>query len=233
MRLTAIMACALTLTFAAAGCSKESAEKKGEGVEKKTDSSAQVDPAMTEDTTADTLWSKGFPIRNENNQFVTISTDFGDMTLELYRDVAPAHADSFVARSVEGFYDGLLFHRVINHFMIQGGDPNGNGTGNAGYFLNAEFSALPHQDGTLSMARGPSPNSASCQFFICLGRNRSTQSLDGQYTVFGQLIKGLDVLHAIGNTPVVPSPQGENSKPAEDIYIRKAFLSDSEGNPSK
>ncbi len=233
MRLTAIMVCALTLTMAAAGCSKEPANKKGQDVEKKTDTSAEVDPAMKEDTTSDTLTSKGFPIRDANNPFVTISTDFGDMTLELYKDVAPAHADSFAARSAEGFYDGTIFHRIIKHFMVQGGDPTGTGTGNAGYYLNAEFSGLPHQDGTLSMARSRNPNSASCQFFVCLGRNRTTQSLDGQYTVFGQLIKGMDVLHTIGDLEVVANAQGENSKPAEDVYLRKAFMSDAEGNPIK
>lgn len=181
----------------------------------------------------DTLATKTFEIRNEDDPFVTIQTKYGDMILELYRDVAPAHADSFVARTNDGFYNGLLFFRIINNFMIQGGDPNNNGSGNAGYFLNAEFNDLPHQDGTLSMARAQAPNSASSQFFICLARNRQTQFLDGKYTVFGQLIKGYDVLHKIGAVEVEANPNNprEISKPLEEIAMDKVFLSDADGNP--
>jgi len=183
-------------------------------------------------TDADSLAQKTYPIRNENNKFVTIQTDYGNMVLELYRDIAPAHADSFLSLSKKGFYDGTIFHRIINNFMIQGGDPTGTGTGSAGYYLNAEFSELPHQDGTLSMARGKDPNSASCQFFICLGKNQATGSLNGKYTVFGQLIKGFDVLHKIGDIKCEPNPGNpkEISKPTEDFYFRKAYASDAEGN---
>ncbi len=169
-------------------------------------------------------------IRNEDNQFVTIQTDFGDMVLELYHDVAPGHADSFAARSAEGFYDGLTFHRIISGFMIQGGDPQGTGMGNAGYYLDAEFSDIKHLEGTLSMARSQNVNSASCQFFICLG---PAGNLDGQYTVFGQLIKGYDVLRKIGAVEVMAPPNNprEKSKPVEDFRMRKLFLSDVEGVP--
>jgi len=101
------------------------------------------------------------------------------------------------------------------------------------YTLNAEFNDLPHKDGTLSMARSNDPNSASTQFFICLGRNRSTQGLDGKYTNFGQLIRGYDVLHAIGEVNVGPNKfmgGREVSAPLEEIKIIKAYLSDTEGN---
>jgi len=153
------------------------------------------------------------------------------LILELYRDVAPAHADSFVARTKDGFYDGTISHRIMKNFMLQAGDPTGTGMGNAGYFLPAEFSDLPHQEGTLSMARSRDINSASCQFFICFGRNSSTAGLDGKYTVFGQLIKGFQTLKKLSEVPVGPSPTGEVSKPIEDVYLRKVFLSDAEGNP--
>ena len=154
------------------------------------------------------------------------------MVLELYRDVAPAHADSFLARSAEGFYNGTIFHRIVKNFMLQGGDPEGTGRGGAGYYLKAEFSDLPHQDGTLSMARSSDPNSASSQFFICLGRNRSTSGLDGQYTVFGQLTMGYDVLHEIGDVQCAANPGNprEISKPVEDVYLRRAYISDAYGN---
>lgn len=173
-----------------------------------------------------------YPIRKETNKFVTLETDFGKMTLELYRDVAPGHADSFVARTAEGFYNGTKFHRIIDGFMIQGGDPKGDGTGGAGYNLKAEFSQLPHQDGTLSMARANDPNSASSQFFICLSREK-TSFLDNQYTIFGQLVNGFAVLHQIGKVPVVASPWGEVSQPAQPVILKQAYLSDAAGNPAK
>ncbi len=182
----------------------------------------------------DSLASVRYPVRDENNRCVTLETDFGNLTLELYRDVAPAHADSFVARATEGFYDSTIFHRVIDRFMIQGGDPTGTGAGQPPYLLSAEFSDLPHIEGTLSMARSMDPNSASTQFFICLERNRMTANLDGQYTVFGHLLKGYDVLHKIGSVECLPRPTDRMpSKPKEDVHIIKAYLSDSEGNPER
>jgi cyclophilin family peptidyl-prolyl cis-trans isomerase len=171
-----------------------------------------------------------YPIRNAANKIVTIETNMGKMTLELYRDVAPAHADSFAARVKDGFYNNTIFHRIIDGFMIQGGDPQGTGMGGAKYNLKAEFSKLPHQDGTLSMARSNDINSASSQFFICLG---NAGFLDGKYTVFGQLIKGFDVLHKIGKVQVGQSPSGEKSMPLSKVTFIKAYLSDAEGNPIK
>ena len=190
---------------------------------------SKVEPV--EKVSFDSLAEKTSPIRDPKNKFVTIETDFGKMVLELYRDIAPGHVDSFMARSKDGFYDGTIFHRIVKNFMVQGGDPEGTGMGGAGYFLKAEFSDLPHQDGTLSMARSRDPNSASSQFFICLGRNRSTSGLDGQYTVFGQLIRGYNVLHEIGNLPCEASPGNprEISKPLEEVVLRRAFESDAYG----
>lgn len=169
------------------------------------------------------------PIRKETNNFVTLETTLGKMTLELYRDVAPAHADSFLSLTKKGFYNNIIFHRIIDGFMIQGGDPTGTGTGNAGYTLKAEFNALPHVDGTLSMARSSDPNSASCQFFVCLGR---AAGLDNQYTVFGQCVNGMKVLHDLGKVPVGPQPMGgEKSRPLKEVKIIKAYVSDAAGNP--
>lgn len=165
-------------------------------------------------------------IRNENNQFVTIETSMGSLTLELYRDVAPAHADSFLARTKEGFYDGTVFHRIIKGFMIQGGDPTGTGAGDAGYRLDAEFSDLKHERGTLSMARGPHPNSASCQFFICFG---NAPHLDGQYTIFGHVVNGFETLGKLEQVPVGASRTGENSAPVDEVKLVKAFVSTADG----
>jgi cyclophilin family peptidyl-prolyl cis-trans isomerase len=168
-----------------------------------------------------------YPIRDKANKTVTLETDYGKMVLELYRDVAPMHADSFAARCSDGFYVNTIFHRVIDGFMIQGGDPKGDGTGGAGYNLKAEFNKLPHIEGSLSMARSNDPNSASTQFFVCLGR---AASLDGQYTNFGHLIKGYDVLHKIGSAEVAANKWGERSQPKVPVKILKAYLSDAEGN---
>lgn len=155
---------------------------------------------------------KKYEKRKADNPEIAIDTDFGIMKLELFRDVAPGHVDSMLSLIRKRFYNGLTFHRVIDGFMIQGGDPKGNGTGDAGYNLKAEFSKLPHLEGTLSMARAQDPNSASCQFFICLA---PAPHLNGQYTVFGQLMEGYDVLHKIGSTKVA----GE--KPVNPVFIRK------------
>ncbi|MEA3297867.1 MAG: peptidylprolyl isomerase [candidate division Zixibacteria bacterium] len=220
----------LLIMIGQAGCSSK--QEAGDTAVKKTESAKMTVEQKgwyEAEGGRDSLETKRHPIRDENNQFVTIVTDFGSMTLELYRDVAPAHADSFMARTVDGFYDSLLFFRIIDNFMIQGGDPNNNGSGNAGYFLQAEFSKLPHKDGTLSMARAAAPNSASCQFYICLGRAR-TKGLDRQYTVFGQLLKGYDVLHKIGSVEVKPNPRGERSMPKEPVCMTEVYLSDPVGN---
>jgi peptidyl-prolyl cis-trans isomerase B (cyclophilin B) len=141
------------------------------------------------------------------------------------------HVDSFLARTDDGFYDSLLFFRVIKDFMIQSGDPNNNGTGGAGYNLKAEFNKLPHVEGTLSMARGYAENSAGTQFFVCLARNPKTEYLDGKYTVFGQLLKGFDVLQKIGSVPVKAQPHGEVSRPVDPVYLIKVYRSDTKGNP--
>lgn len=236
------IALAFVALLAVSGCSKKDAQESTKiDTESTTMNNSSTDAYAATDTTKpnspkpDSTAEKVYPIRNPKHNFVTIETDFGKMVLELYKDVAPAHADSFVSLSKKGFYNGTIFHRIIKNFMIQGGDPQGTGMGNAGYYLKAEFNELPHQDGTLSMARSTDPNSASSQFFICLGRNNSTASLDRQYTVFGQLIRGYEVLHKIAEVPCVANPGNprEVSKPASDVYLRRAFVSDSLGNAIK
>ncbi|MFH1686144.1 MAG: peptidylprolyl isomerase [bacterium] len=227
MKTLFVIGAAMFLMLGAMACSGngEANEAKGK-IDTQTEVTADENAVAKAPDPAD----QRSPIRNEANQIVTIETDFGKMVLELYHDVAPAHADSFAARTTDGFYNGLTFHRIVDGFMIQGGDPQGTGMGNAGYYLPAEFSNVKHVDGTLSMARSQDPNSASCQFFICLG---PTPFLDGKYTVFGQLLKGYDVLHAIGKVETVAPPHNprEKSKPVTDVKMRKLYLSDAEGNP--
>lgn len=157
--------------------------------------------------------------RLASNPEIAIDTNYGTIELELYRDVAPVHADSMLVLVREGFYNGLTFHRIIKGYMMQGGDPRGNGTGSAGFTLDAEFSGLPHLRGTLSAARSDDINSASCQFFICF---QPAPALDGQYTNFGMVLDGFDVLDQIERVPVTMSPfGGEESYPTRDVIIKR------------
>jgi len=130
-----------------------------------------------------------------------IETSYGEITLELFPDVAPGHVESFLKLAGEGFYDGTTFHRVIPDFMIQGGDPNtksedrsGHGMGGPGFTLDAEFSGKKHVRGIVSMARAAHPNSAGSQFFICVA---DSAFLDGQYTIFGAVTSGMEAVDKI------------------------------------
>lgn len=118
---------------------------------------------------------------------VVITTTKGVMKYKFYSKDAPKTVARMVELIQQGFYNGLTFHRVVPGFVIQGGDPSGNGTGGSGQKLPAEFNRKPHVEGTVAMARSADPNSADSQFYICLGRH---PHLDGQYTVFGQLVEG-------------------------------------------
>lgn len=123
-----------------------------------------------------------------------ISTDKGDILFTFYPDDAPVHTAAFIKLAEQGYYDGLTFHRVEPGFVVQGGDPQGDGTGGPGYRLKAEFNARPHLRGTVAMARSSNPDSAGSQFYICLDDARF---LDNNYTVFGQMSDGFDTLDAI------------------------------------
>jgi peptidyl-prolyl cis-trans isomerase B (cyclophilin B) len=150
-----------------------------------------------------------------------IETRFGEIELELFRDKAPGHVDNFLKLARTGFYDGTTFHRVIPGFMIQGGDPNTkdkgaprerHGTGGPGYNIKAEFNDTPHKRGVLSMARAASPDSAGCQFFICV---KDSGFLDGQYTAFGRVVQGMEAADKI-----VSAPRDARDNPSERIDIK-------------
>ncbi len=138
------------------------------------------------------------------NPIVTMTMEDGSVIrLELYPEIAPITVDNFVSLIKKGFYDGLIFHRVINGFMIQGGDPQGTGMGGPGYEIKGEFSSngvkndLKHERGVISMARSMRLDSAGSQFFIM---HQDAPHLDGQYAAFGKVIEGLDVVDAIATT---------------------------------
>lgn len=138
----------------------------------------------------------GTALAQGGNPVVTIETDKGNIIFEMYTDVAPKTVARITELIKQGFYNGLTFHRVEPNFVIQGGDPNGNGTGGSGVKLKAEFNKKPHLLGTVAMARAGDPDSADSQFYICLAPQ---PSLDGKYTVFGQVTDkdSLDVIQKI------------------------------------
>lgn len=142
---------------------------------------------------------------------VELDTEFGPLTVELWNDVAPGHAANFIKLVDDGFYNGLTFHRIIPKFVIQGGCPRGDGTGGPGWTVKAEFNDRKHEKGVLSMARSNDPDSAGSQFFICLGREHC-QHLDKQYTAFGTVIDGIEVVDQIAATQSADQQESRGGK---------------------
>lgn len=139
----------------------------------------------------------------KKNPIVTIEMESGkQMKLELYPEIAPNTVNNFISLAKKGFYDGLIFHRVIRGFMIQGGDPQGTGVGGPGYSIKGEFSqngvpnALKHSAGVISMARAMNPNSGGSQFFIM---HKDSPHLDGAYAAFGKIVEGMDIVNEIAD----------------------------------
>ncbi|HEV7300269.1 MAG TPA: peptidylprolyl isomerase [Tepidisphaeraceae bacterium] len=158
-------------------------------------------------------------------RYAVATTGKGKMTIIFYFDVAPNTGASFLSLADGGYFDGLTFHRVVPEFVIQGGDPRGDGTGGPGYSLPPEFNDRPHTAGTLSMARQGDPSeapgvppryefaaSAGSQFFVCLDYER-TKQLDGRYTVFGKVVEGMDTVRAIADTKLADPATGKPEQP--------------------
>lgn len=146
--------------------------------------------------------------------------EFGTVKAELYPQYAPNTVNNFISLANSGFYNGTKFHRIIEDFMIQGGDPKGDGTGGPGYGIRGEFSgngykynSLKHEEGVLSMARSTAPDSAGSQFFIVTDESNSTQ-LNGEYATFGKVIEGLDIVHKISETKT-----DNNDKPNKEVIV--------------
>ena len=176
--------------------------------EQKMEATAQV---QTPDSSTETAK----PEESSNPQ-VVLETGSGNIVLELFPKEAPVTVANFLKLVNQKFYDGLIFHRVIPGFMIQGGDPNGNGSGGPGWTIKGEFGSRKHLAGTLSMARTADPNSAGSQFFICVA---AAPHLDGQYAAFGQTIEGLSVVEKI-----VSVPRNAQDRPQEPIKIVRAYV---------
>ncbi|OWA34286.1 peptidylprolyl isomerase [Saccharibacillus sp. O16] len=168
-------------------------------------SSAESKPAANQTENSGTTGTDAPAEETAKNPIVTIEMDNGGVIkLELYPEVAPNTVNNFISLVKSGFYDGLTFHRIVPGFVIQGGDPDGNGMGGPGYAIKGEFTengvnnTLKHTTGVLSMARRPEPDSAGSQFFIMLA---DQPSLDDKYATFGKVTEGMDVVNAIAALP--------------------------------
>ena len=157
------------------------------------------------------------------NPVVTIEMENGDiMKAELYPEIAPNTVNNFISLINHNFYDGVIFHRVINGFMLQGGDPDGTGMGGPGYSIKGEFSSngfkndLKHEQGVLSMARTMFPDSAGSQFFIM---HKTSPHLDGDYAAFGKVIEGMDIVNKIAEVPTDWS-----DRPTEEQKMKKVTV---------
>lgn len=155
----------------------------------------------------------------DSNQYqLQIDTNQGTIVLDLLPEHAPNHCKNMIGLSKSGFYDGLIFHRIIEGFMIQGGCPDGTGMGGPGYNVDAEFNSLSHEPGVVSMARSSDPNSAGSQFFICLDKHAH---LDGSYTAFGRTADeaSLEIVRNIGSADT-----GDQDRPVDEIKITKVTV---------
>lgn len=200
MKKIGLFLCMFVLMFTSLGCSAEQKAKQ-----------EVKEPVATQAVVKEDNKDQYNEMKNPVAIFVT---NKGDFTVKLFKDLAPITVDNFVTLSNKGFYDGLVFHRVIAGFMIQGGDPKGNGTGGPGYTIKDEFSPeLKHnKKGILSMANA-GPDTGGSQFFITL---EATPWLDNKHTVFGEVIEGMEVVEAIGKVQT-----DRNDRPLESVVIKE------------
>ncbi len=210
----------LTLTgMLVTGCSQKTTSEDTS----QEDSAAQSEIETASNTEEQGTQLTGVPDPDKAHPVVSMSIqDFGEIQLELYPEVAPNTVNNFISLANSGFYDGLTFHRVINGFMIQGGDPDGKGTGGPGYSIAGEFSDngfennLKHAKGVISMARSNNPDSAGSQFFIM---HKSSPHLDGAYAAFGQVTQGLDIIDKIAKVKT-----GMADKPQDDVIMQSVTV---------
>ena len=152
----------------------------------------------------------------KKEEVAVIETNLGTIKFKFLKDKAPKTCENFIKLAKKGFYDGVIFHRVIKNFMIQGGDPTGTGTGGPGYHIKAEFNDTKHVPGIVSMARSMDPDSAGSQFFICVAK---VPHLDGQYTAFGEVIEGYDIVDKISKVKTLPG-----DRPVEPVIMKKVTI---------
>ena len=185
------------------------------------DTQAPAQPEANQNTQSSNTETTTEPVKE--GKFVILDVkDFGKIKIEVNSEKAPKTSANFLKLVGEGFYNGLTFHRIIKDFVVQGGDPKGDGTGGPGYTVPAEIGLL-HKKGSIAMARlgdqvNPNTESSGSQFYIAL---TDLPMLDGQYTVFGQVVEGLDIVEKIGSVQTVPG-----DAPATPVVITSATISD-------
>ncbi|MFQ6032150.1 MAG: peptidylprolyl isomerase [Candidatus Zixiibacteriota bacterium] len=198
----------LVFLFFLFGCGKKE-EVQTEKIEEK------AEEAVPEETAEKKIMQE--PIIREKNPIVVMETNFGPIEIELYWKESPKLAENFLRLVLSGFYDGLTFHRIVPGFVIQGGDPKGDGTGGPGYTLPDEPTVKKHERGAIAMARGPQGNSGS-QFYICLSTERTAHLDQQNFTVFAHVTGGMDVVDKIAQVPTDP-----RGMPQEKVTLTKVY----------
>lgn len=218
MKRIAVLLSILIIVFLACGKAEKEAETPMMEEEKpavETEAKGEVEQGLTvaqKMATEPPVWGT---IKRAQNPVVMLETNLGNIELELYWKETPKTAENFLYLVNAGYYDGLIFHRIVPNFVVQGGDPAGNGTGGPGYMIPFEQADTKHLRGSLGMARSQDPNSAGSQFYICL---KDLPNLDANYVVFGKVIKGMDVVDKIAQVPT-----GPREMPKEEIVMTKVY----------
>lgn len=212
----------LLLALAAAGCGAKKDEPKSEQTAnvKQVDDSQQA--SGSEQDASKKRWDKmpEMSIDPSKQYSAVFHTNKGEFTIDLFANDAPTTVNNFVFLAKNNYYNGVVFHRIIETFMVQTGDPTGTGAGGPGYNIPDELGSDHKYDvGTVAMANTGMPDSGGSQFFICTGEVCSNLNSQPNYTIFGQVTKGMDSVSAIAKTPVGPSASGEPSSPTEKITI--------------
>lgn len=213
MRKTVCLAMIFLLVFSLAGCKKEIKSERGSVGEESSQSRMGENEVMADTGKAKTQADTAEKLVRDKNPIVVIETDFGNIELELFWKETPITAGNLLKLVNKGFYNGLTFHRIVPDFVIQGGDPKGDGTGGPGYTIPFEQAKTKHLRGSLGMARSQDPNSAGSQFYICL---KDLPRLDGNYVVFGKVIKGMEAVDKIAQVKTGPM-----DRPLEKVVMKK------------
>lgn len=210
MKKAFVLIFSVLLLFFLLGCGKKEEVKTQK---------AEEQPAQVAETKApETKPISQEPIVRDKNPIVVMETNYGPIELELFWKETPKTAENFLRLTISGFYDGLTFHRIVPNFVIQGGDPSGDGTGGPGYSIPFEKANTKHLRGYLGMARSQDPNSAGSQFYICL---RDLPNLDNNYVVFGKVVKGMDTVDKIAAVKTGPGDFPVNKVTMTKVYEKK------------
>ena len=219
MKISIILLSVLIFVFLACGKAEKEAEvpemeQEKPAVETKVEAEEglSVEEKMA---TEPPIWGT---IQRAQNPVVILETSHGTIELELFWKETPKTAESFLYLTNKGYYDNLIFHRIVPNFVIQGGDPMGNGTGGPGYNVPFEKANTKHLRGSLGMARSADPNSGGSQFYICL---RDLPNLDANYVVFGKVVNGMDVVDKIAQVPTGPGDFPEKQVIMTKVYEKE------------